>query len=222
MDVDAISRTVRRKLKERMFGKSKYGYHEWKKADFSWYNDIHNSNIKLHEDFIRYLSSKKDIQTVLEIGCGAGVYPIRYKHLFDGLSYTGLDFSQEAIDYCKKNSKHNFLCGDFLKMDITEKYDLVYSHAVIDHVYDVDSFISKICFLSKKYAYINAYRGYYPNLKKHNMTWRDDDGCYYNDISLELVRKNLFENGLREDEFIIRPQENGFGITQTVIEITRK
>jgi len=54
------------------------------------------------------------------------------------------------------------------------------------------------------------------------MTWRDDDGCYYNDVSADQVREVLLKNGLKEDEFVIRPQENGLGITQTVIEITRK
>lgn len=221
MDIAAISKTVRRRLKEKISGKSRYGNVEWKNADFEWYSKIHDDNFLLHQDFMRYLKEKKDIKTVLEAGCGAGVYAIRHKDLFNRLSYTGLDISNEAIEYCKKNSNFNFICGDLIKMEITEKYDLVYSHAVVDHVYDIDTFISKLCSLCKKYAYINAYRGYFPNLKKHKMIWRDDDGCYYNDVSAVQIREVLIKNGLKEDEFVIRSQENGFGITQTVIEITR-
>ena len=220
MDIYAISKTVRRRLKEKIRGKTRYGNVEWKNANFKWYSKIHDDNFLLHQDFMRYLKGKKDIKTVLEAGCGAGVYAIRHKDLFNGLSYTGLDISNEAIEYCKKN--FNFICGDLIKMEITEKYDLVYSHAVVDHVYDIDTFISKLCSLCKKYAYINAYRGYFPNLKNHKMTWRDDDGCYYNDVSTVQIREVLIKNGLKEDEFVIRSQENGLGITQTVIEITRK
>lgn len=222
MDISAITKTVSRKLKESVVGKSKYGNQQWKKADNEWYRKIHNENYLLHEDFIRYLKEKNNIETVLEVGCGTGIYPIENKDLFKSLKYTGLDISQDNIDYCKKNSHFNFICADLIKIEISEKYDLVYSHAVVDHVYDIDMFIAKLCTLCKKYAYINAYRGYFPDLKKHKMTWRNDDGCYYNDVSTIQLKETLLRNGLKEDEFVIRPQENGRGIIQTVIEITRK
>ncbi|MCV0411877.1 class I SAM-dependent methyltransferase [Nitrosarchaeum sp.] len=221
LDISAISKTVRRRIKEKIIGKSNYGNKEWKKADNEWYSQIHERNYLLHEDFIRYLKEKRDISTVLEIGCGTGIYPIKYKHLFKDLNYTGIDISQENIDYCKKQSNFQFICGDWIKMESIEKYDLIYSHAVVDHVYDIEQFISKICTQCKKYAYINAYRGYFPDLKKHKMSWRDDDGCYYNDISLIQLKETLLKQ-LKEDEFVIKPQENGTGIVQTVIKITKK
>lgn len=121
MDIYAISKTVRRRLKEKIRGKTRYGNVEWKNANFKWYSKIHDDNFLLHQDFMRYLKGKKDIKTVLEAGCGAGVYAIRHKDLFNGLSYTGLDISNEAIEYCKKNSNFNFICGDLIKMEITEK-----------------------------------------------------------------------------------------------------
>ena len=76
----------------------------------------------------------------------------------------------------------------------------------------------------KKFGYIHSCRGYHPNLEKHNMNWRDEDHCYYNDISVKQVRKFLLNHGLTEDEFIIRPQETGSKGTKphAVIEITRK
>jgi SAM-dependent methyltransferase len=222
LDISAISKTVRRRLKEKIKGKSQYGNIEWKNANFEWYNKIHDGNFLLHENFVKYLKEKNDVKTVLEVGCGAGIYAIKNRELFNGLSYTGLDISKEAIEHCKKNSNFNFICADLIKMDIIEKYDLVYSHAVVDHVYDIDTFISKLCSLCRKYAYINAYRGYFPELKKHRMTWRDDDSCYYNDISPIQISEVLLKNDLKEDEFVIRPQESGFGYIQTVIEIARK
>lgn len=222
VDTKAITKTVITELKRRFLGKSQYGNKEWHKADDKWYKEIHASNYLLHENFMQYLRKKNDIQSILEIGCGTGVYPIQHSELFKKITYTGLDISQEAIDYCKKNSNFNFICGDFLKMEMPEKYDLVYSHAVIDHVYDIDKFISDIVQTCKKYAYINSYRGYFPQLKKHEMRWKDDDGCYYNDISVIQASEALINTGLKEGEFLIRPQDNGKGIIQTVIEITKK
>ena len=223
MDISAVKKTIFRELKQRIVGKSQYGNIEWKNADFEWYGKIHDANFLVHQDFMKYfLNKKKDIKTVIEVGCGAGVYAIKHKDLFNEIDYTGLDIAKEAIEYCKNNSDFNFICGDLIKMEITQKYDLVYSHAVIDHVYDIDAFLSKLILMCKKYAYINAYRGYFPNLKKHKMTWRDDDACYYNDLSINQIKEALLKNGLKEDEFIIRPQEDNLEVKQTVIEITKK
>ena len=46
-----------------------------------WYEDMHDGNYLLHEDFIKYFG-EKNISSVLEVGCGTGVYPIRKKELF--------------------------------------------------------------------------------------------------------------------------------------------
>ncbi|HET6458352.1 MAG TPA: class I SAM-dependent methyltransferase [Nitrosopumilaceae archaeon] len=208
---------------EKKIGKSTYGK-VWTK-DNQWYNEIHNANPLLHEDFVRYIKEKKDVKTVLEIGCGTGIYPIQMKEIFEGIQYAGIDISENAIEYCKKNSKFEFICGDFIKMDITKRYDLVYSHAVVDHVYDIDAFISKMVKISKKYTYINSYRGYFPEMKEHKMTWDGHDGCYFNDLSIQQTRENLLRNGLSEDEFVIRSQESGQQgknvNLQTVIEIKK-
>ena len=225
MDFNAIRKTFQREIKSKVFGKSSYGK-QWKVSDDEWYLKIHKSNYLLHEDFKNYLKSKKDIKTILEIGCGAGVYPIKFKELFQNISYTGLDISQDAIDYCKRNSSFNFICGDFIKMEMNEKFDLIYSHAVVDHVYGIDAFITKIVQSTKKYAYINSYRGYHTELSKHKMKWNDDEGCYYNDLSVSQVKDVLLKSGLEQSEFIIRSQESGQTEeslkNQLVIEINKK
>ena len=219
IDIFAITNTLKREIKQRIVGKSPYGNIQWMKADNDWYIKIHEKNRILHENFIQYIKEKNDVKTVLEIGCGTGIYPIKYKELFTNMNYTGIDISKENIDYCKKNSNFNFICNDFLTMNASQKYDLVFSHAVIDHVYDIDVFISKICQSCKKYAYINSYRGYFPNLKKHKMKWRDDDGCYYNNISVDQIKQTLLKNNLKNIEFTISHLDNEDGLSQTVIKI---
>ena len=221
-DFKAISNTFKNELKQKIFGKSDYGNTDWKKASFEWYEGIHDENTKLHENFIEFLEAKrKSIQTILEVGCGTGVYPIKYSKLFNNLEYTGIDFSETNIEYCKNNSKFNFISGDFIKMDIKQEYDLVYSHAVVDHVYDIDVFIMNLVKSCKKFAYINAYRGFFPNLEKHEMKWRDDDNCYYNKISIKQIKKLLVENQLTENQFSIRAQKNDDMNEQFVLEIDK-
>ena len=225
IDTVAVSKTIIRGLKCKIFGKSVYGNQDWMKADDQWYEKIHDSNYLLHENFMEYFSKiKPDIKTVLEVGCGTGVYAIKEKEMFSGLEYTGIDFSSKNIEYCKNHSEFNFLVGDFIKMNVDKKYDLVFSHAVIDHVYDIETFLLNLVKSCKKFAYINSYIGYFPNLDKHKRRWRDDDHCYYNTISVKQITKNLQEFGLSRNQFIGRSQkanEKNTNNTQLVIEIDK-
>ena len=106
------------------------------------------------------------------------------------------------------------------------KFDLVFSHAVIDHVYDINQFVSKIIDATEKYAYINSYRGYFPKLKNHKMKWDGHDACYFNDISISEIKNLLLQKGLEESEFLIRSQKSGQKDqnvdNQLVVEITKK
>jgi trans-aconitate methyltransferase len=153
-----------------------------------------------------------------------GVCPIREKEMFKGLEYIGIDFSSANIEYCKDHSEFNFLVGDFIKMNVNKKYDLVFSHAVIDHVYDIETFLLNLVKSCKKFAYINSYIGYFPNLDNHKRRWHDDDHCYYNTISVKQIEKSLQEFGLSNNQFVLRSQkanEKNTDNTQLVIEIDK-
>jgi len=206
--------------------KSSYGK-TWQAKSDDWYTNIYVARPLLHENFVDYLTRNSDVKTILEIGCGAGVYPIKLRELFSNKKYLGIDISEQAITYCKNHSQFDFICGDFLQIELPEKYDLVFSHAVVDHVYDIDLFLSKIVQTCRKHAYVSSYRGYFPNLGEHRMTWNNDEGCYYNDLSVNQIRRTLIQSGLQENEFTIRSQESGqrdkyLDGVETVIEISRK
>ena len=191
-----------------------------------WYSKMHDSCQAQHRIFQSFLQEKKDIVTVLEVGCGTGIYPIKYKELFFNQKYTGIDISKSAIEYCTKNSNFEFTYGDFIKLQILQKYDFVFSHAVIDHVYDITTFITKLIDASNKYTYISSYRGYFPNLSQHKMRWSKNDSCYYNNISIKKLEETLKKIGLNDDEFVIKSvQVDNVGTNddyQTVIMINKK
>ena len=190
-----------------------------------WYTEMHNSCLPMHEDFIDFFK-KNSFKTILEIGCGTGYYPINSHDLFKDKIYTGLDFSQTAIETCKRNSKFDFICTDFIKFNFEKKFDFIFSHAVIDHVYDIEKFIERIFNLSTKYAYITSYRGFFPELEKHKMNWNGSEGSYYNDISIKTIKKQLTSLGLKESEFNLRSikvDDNGIDDDyQTIIEIIKE
>jgi SAM-dependent methyltransferase len=224
-----VFKIIRNKIKNTgIFGHSSYGK-TWQEREGNkqndWYDQMHESHKIQHQDFIQYLKTRKNLETVLEVGCGTGVYPIKLKELFANIKYTGTDISETAIKQCKKNSSFEFIAGDFIKLDISRKFDLVFSHAVVDHVYDMDEFVAKIVNLTKKYAYITAYRGFFPDLKKHKMNWHNEDGSFYNDFSIIQINKKLKEMGLNENEFDIRSlkvdDKNDNLDYQTIIEIEK-
>ena len=210
------------------FTKNKYGNFWNEKSgneQVEWYDKMHNSCVPMHKNFIDFLN-QSSFKTVLEIGCGTGYYPIKLYDLFKEKNYTGLDFSETAITNCKQNSKFDFICDDFIKYDFEKSFELIFSHAVIDHVYDIENFIKKIVNLSTKYAYITSYRGFFPELKQHKMNWNGSEGSYYNDISITTVKNQLQTLGLKDTEFNLRSikvDDNGKNDDfQTIIEIIKE
>jgi len=204
--------------------KKKYG-ENWQNFSNDQYLTMFNSCELLHQKFNKYLHNLEDWKTVLEIGCGTGIYPITFAELFLNKDYTGIDISKGAIDYAKTQSNSRFICGDFLKTNFEQKFDLVFSHAVIDHIYDIDLFIEKIAKTCKKHAYISAYNGYYEKLKKHEMFYREKKGNYLNRLSPFEIEKTLLNIGLTAKEFSIYPEEVNnkvFDIKyETIIEIKK-
>ena len=222
-----------KKLKDRLYNfesltKNRYGK-SWNeksgKEQVEWYDKMHNSCTPMHDNFISFLE-KNFFKTVLEIGCGTGYYPIKLSNLFEGKEYTGLDFSETAIENCKLNSKFDFIANDFLKYEFNREFDLIFSHAVIDHVYDIEKFIEKITKLSTKYAYITSYRGFFSELKDHQRQWNGSEGSYYNNISISSVKNQLKSLGFKESEFDIKSikvdNKNRRDDFQTIIKIIKE
>lgn len=210
-----------RALRKRTFG-IPYG-DLWQEKDAKkWYSDTENIHPLIHKDFLNYLSNKKDIKSVLEIGCGPGVYPIMHKNIFEKFDYTGIDISKSAIKFCQENSDFNFICGDFQKMELEDKYDLIFSQGVIHHVYNINAFLSKIVEISKKYAYILSSLGYSNELEDHKMEWSEKQAIYNSILSSKQVTSTLIECGLKENQFSIGHSEtDSENSTGTLIEINK-
>lgn len=222
-DFNAISKNYFGKIKS-LFGlKTEYAK-IFKEADPVYYQRVFDSKPLVLKDFLKFLDRIKEIKSVFEIGCSTGIFPIKYYDNFKNYDYTGLDISQKCIDYCNENSNFTFICADFIQYDLQKTFDLVFSFDVIDHVYDVKQFLTKIVNSTKKHAYIAAYVGYFPDLEQHTRRWDDKDGIYFNSLSVKNLKKDLMECGLSEKEFTIRPQLQGMANskhTETIIEINR-
>lgn len=116
---------------------------EWLKfAEENQYHKISNDDNLVSMIDILY---KKDQRSVLDIGCGVGLYS--HFWIEKGFSYTGIDQIYFAIKIAKdKNPEGSFFCANFLDMNLVENYDVVFTHTVLQHVHKnhKDIFLQKI------------------------------------------------------------------------------
>jgi len=152
--------------------------------DEAWYAKIYSLRTRAHEFFLNWVSDLIrqgfKIESILEVGCGRGE---PYRAIFQGYDYYGTDISEKEISYCREKagrSADRFFVSDAVRDHLGGPYDLVFSHAVIDHVYDINAFIQALAAASRGWVYISAYRSWHPRLEKHVYAWAEDLTCYNN------------------------------------------
>jgi len=166
-----------------------------------WYEEIFNSRRVVHEAFLDWVRSL-DAQgrgpcSILEVGCGRA---ITYPEFFKARRYFGFDVSAKEIDWCRLHRAspgHEYGHGDIIEARFAEKFGLVFSHAVIDHVYDINAFLAALVGASSGWVYVTSYRGWFPDLASHTYRWNETDTCFYNDISAPETKALLGRLGCR-------------------------
>jgi len=103
---------------------------------------------------------------LLDLGCGNGLL---FSHLRDTqLQLTGVDIVEEQLELAKKNNPNaTFVAEDVCKYSSSEKFDVVTSLDVIEHLYDPESYLLNIKRLLKNDGILiltTPYYGYIKNL----------------------------------------------------------
>ena len=108
-------------------------------------HDIHPIRIKYIQEALN--KNRFNNMKILDIGCGGGLISEGVSKL--GANVYGIDFVRENINVAKKHAKKNNLIinyevKDFEKEKISSKYDIIIIFEVLEHLYDLESFIKKI------------------------------------------------------------------------------
>ncbi|MFH1240355.1 MAG: methyltransferase domain-containing protein [Candidatus Diapherotrites archaeon] len=107
--------------------------------------------LELEKYFNQVISKNNKELMVLEVGCGMGILikPIAKKN--PKIKFTGLDMDSTKIKEASKEKigNLNFICEDILKFKTDEKYDIVITSEVLEHIEEPEKFLSKISSLTK-------------------------------------------------------------------------
>lgn len=93
------------------------------------------------KSFGQYLPERPKI---LDVGCGDGRYLFIMQKALPDSELTGVDFSSEAVEDCRKRGL-TAVCGDYLSSDFDENcFDLINLNQVIEHIMEPVPVIEKI------------------------------------------------------------------------------
>ena len=173
-----------------------------RKADPEWYEWMYGGRRRMHEELLAWISAKdgsgEAIESVMDFGCGVGV---GYCEALSDKRYIGVDLSPGNIAWCTEhrlNTRHRYVCIDFITESVGESADLVFSSGTIDNAYDADAYLAAMVRHAKKWVSLTCYRGWFPDLDEHRYSYNAEHGCFYNDLSPARLTHTLESLGCSE------------------------
>ena len=127
---------------------------------FEWLsNHLPFGNGKAHTKFLEYILDNKEIKSLLDIGCGRGVYKVFRK--FDSI---GIDIFPENIRLAKENGNYKEVIeADINNIEYKENsFDAIVCIDVIEHIDKAsgEKLLEKIERIAKKIVIVNTAWGY--------------------------------------------------------------
>jgi 2-polyprenyl-3-methyl-5-hydroxy-6-metoxy-1,4-benzoquinol methylase len=130
------------------FYSEEYNNKTYKNSLLKTFNKIKNLKKKNSDNYFRVKRIEKFIKknlntepNLLDIGSGIGIFPYEIKKL--GWKCIANDPSLVTINHLKKNLKLQTLYGDFLKLNIIEKFNIITLNKVLEHVKNPNRFLNK-------------------------------------------------------------------------------
>ena len=156
-----------------------------KKWDSSLYDQKHSYVFKYGEDLLNLLRPKRG-EKILDLGCGTGYLTNLVAESVADV--TGIDSSEEMIKLAKQNyPKIKFELKDAADFHFTEKFDAVFSNAVLHWVLQKEDAVARV----------------YDNLIKGGRFILEMGGKDNVKRVIGVLRKTLAENGYKRNSEMI-------------------
>ena len=124
-------------------------------GDIQRYGPVHRHTL---EGLVRTVSSL-DVRTVVDVGCGSGENLAALAAL-GKYELTGLDVSEAALALSKQRvPSARLMQADIQTESLPERFDLVMSVQVVEHLLDDTSALKNMAALAGKYLFVSTMQG---------------------------------------------------------------
>jgi 2-polyprenyl-3-methyl-5-hydroxy-6-metoxy-1,4-benzoquinol methylase len=174
-----------------------------------------NTSRELADVFVKIVQELHEVTNICDLGCGTGYLAAKLGGR--GYRVIGIDASQSGIALAKKNyagERVSFICAelgvDSPRVLPNEKFDVVVSSDVIEHLYRPSVLLETALLLLKPSGHLivgTPYHGYLKNLaiclfnkwdSHHSVEW---DGGHIKFFSEATLRAMVFRHGFRDIQF---------------------
>ncbi|MHB8261609.1 MAG: class I SAM-dependent methyltransferase [Bacteroidia bacterium] len=133
-----------------------------KSGSVDFYNDRYNNGYMIDWPLERKLRIVKIIKEMnlpgkgeaLDYGCGNGVFTALIKKILPYWNVYGIDISEISVRNASKlNTDCTFFCADD-KALVDKKFDFIFSHHVLEHVYDIDKCCEEVSSMLNSNGYM--------------------------------------------------------------------
>lgn len=133
--------------------------------------------------------------SLLDVGCGPGVLAgmiERHPALSRRISYTGIDQSEAALEWCRANftGDFRFLNVNLQKDPLPGSYDVITINEVIEHLPHYREVINQVLDL-KPGIFILTTFGVVPGLRRDRLRWNGKHANYMNSYSFDKLYEFL-------------------------------
>lgn len=175
---------------------------EYKKmGDFEKHYWWHKGKKELVKQlYLKYFNGQKDLE-ILEIGCGTGEILSLLKQWGNT---TGLDVSQEALDYCKTHGFQNLILEDINSLDLNQhesKYDLILALDVLEHIQE------DVTAMKQVYKMLKPGGMFFVTVPAYKFLWSNHDEALhhkrrYHSVEIKLKLKDVGFKILKHSHFV--------------------
>jgi len=147
---------------------------------------------------------KKNLGTIIEIGCGVGAPSWHLEGYYD--RYIGIDYSEELIKQAKlqkTSDRVTFIVADVLNLNMNLKGNLIFADGVLHHIPDLDTLMKSLKGVAMPGAYFVAREPHRMNpvvqflrwiRKKVDASYSKEQRFFKPSELVDLLKRNNFED----------------------------
>lgn len=181
-------------------------------------HDIASRRPDVIDNIVNWIASKLNLQagmSLLDLGCGPGLYTKRFSQF--GLDVTGVDYSQNSIDYATQHDDTSrYICQDYLTVEFSDNvFDLVtmiYGDFCVLSYEERDALLVKIHYMLKPdgcFIFDVTQPSHHLHLENYkNWTVMPDGGFWKPTAYIQLENGFMYPDDITVHQYLVIELDN--------------